>query len=112
MCKIRKLDVRAWINDELGQGLAASSVHRHFRTLRRVLTVAVEHELLTRSPCVGLSGPRVEATEMRFLNAGEVRRVAEELPQQFRTLIYTAAYTGMLIWRSPAVPAGQAGNRL
>ncbi|MEA2827706.1 MAG: hypothetical protein QOG43_2145 [Actinomycetota bacterium] len=95
MCKIRKLDVRAWINDELGEGLAASSVHRHFRTLRRVLNVAVEHELLARSPCVGLSGPRVEATEMRFLNAEEVRRVAEELPQQFRTLVYTAAYTGM-----------------
>ena len=95
MCKIRKLDVRAWINDELGQGLAASSVHRHFRTLRRVLNVAVGHELLARSPCVGLSGPRVEATEMRFLNAEEVRRVAEELPPQFRTLVYTAAYTGM-----------------
>ena len=32
---------------------------------------------------------------MRFLNAEEVRRVAEELPQQFRTLVYTAVYTGM-----------------
>jgi len=78
MCRIRKLDVRAWINDELGEGLATSSVHRHFRTLRRVLNVAVEHELLDRSPCVGLSGPRAEATEMRFLNAGEVQRVAED----------------------------------
>ena len=59
-----------------------------------MLNVAVEHELLARSPCVGLSGPRVDATEMRFLNAGEVQRVAEELPPQFRTLAYTAAYTG------------------
>ncbi len=60
-----------------------------------MLNVAVEHELLARSPCASLSGPKVEATEMRFLTAEEVQRLAEEISPQFRTLVYTAAYTGM-----------------
>ena len=95
MCRIRKIDVRSWINEELAAGLASSSVHRHFRTLRRVLNVAVEHELLARSPCAGLSGPKVETTERRFLTAGEVQHLAEEITPQFRTLVFAAAYTGM-----------------
>ena len=95
MNRIHKIDIRCWINDELVAGLAPSSVHRHFRTLRRVLNVAVEQELLARSPCTGLSGPKVRPTEMRFLNAEEVHRVAEAMTPQFRTLVYAAAYTGM-----------------
>jgi integrase len=95
MNRIRKLDIRAWINDELTAGVAPSSVHRHFRTLRRVLNVAVDYELSARSPCTGIPGPRVPAKEMRFLTAGQVMDVAEAIHPRFSTLVYTAAYTGM-----------------
>ncbi|HWC68768.1 MAG TPA: site-specific integrase, partial [Acidimicrobiales bacterium] len=30
-------EIEIWLNDELAKGLAPSSVHRHYRTLRRVL---------------------------------------------------------------------------
>ena len=95
MGRIRKIDIREWINDELAAGIAPSSVHRHFRTLRRVLNVAVEHDLLAASPCAGVKGPKVEATEMRFLDAFEVQLLAESIGRPFRILVYTAAYTGM-----------------
>lgn len=31
-------EIENWLNDELAAGVASSSVHRHYRTLRRMLT--------------------------------------------------------------------------
>ena len=92
---IRPVDIRLWLADELTAGIAPSSVHRHFRVLRRVLNVAVATELLQRSPCDGVKAPAVPATEMRFLTAPEVSRLAEAITPAFRALVYTAAYSGL-----------------
>src|SRR6202034_4145473 len=37
-------EIENWLNDEIEGGIAPSSVHRHYRTLRRVLQVAVEKQ--------------------------------------------------------------------
>jgi hypothetical protein len=52
--RVRPLDVRSWLADELAAGIAPTSVHRHFCTLRRLLRVAVESDLLVKSPCAGI----------------------------------------------------------
>jgi integrase len=93
--RIRPLDVRSWLADELAAGIAPTSVHRHFCTLRRLLRVAVESDLLVKSPCAGVKPPPVEPVEMRFLTAAEVHRLAEEMHPHFRVLVYTAAYAGL-----------------
>ena len=95
LSRITPLDVRAWIAEELATGLAPSSVHRHFRTLRRVLNVAVESELIAKSPCVGVKPPAMESPEMKFLTAAEVQELAEAIGPQFRVLIFVAAYAGL-----------------
>ena len=92
---IRPVDIRLWLADERKAGIAPSSVHRHFRVLRRVLNVAVATELLQRSPCDGVKAPSVPATEMRCLTAAEVSRLAESITPAFRALVYTAAYSGL-----------------
>ena len=92
--QLKPFDIRAWLADELAAGLAPSSVHRHYRVLRRVLQVAVDNELIARSPCAGVKPPAVPSREMRFLTAVEVRAVAEAISPQYRTLVYTAAFTG------------------
>ena len=95
LARIRSLDVRSWLADELAAGIAPTSVHRHFCTLRRLLRVAVETDLLVKSPCAGVKPPPVEPVEMRFLTAAEVHRLAEEMHPHFRVLVYTAAYAGL-----------------
>jgi hypothetical protein len=35
-------EIENWLNDEIDAGIAPSSVHRHYRTLRRVLQVAIQ----------------------------------------------------------------------
>jgi integrase len=57
--------------------------------------VAVETDLLMKSPCAGIKPPSVEPVEMRFLTAAEVHRPAEEMHPHFRVLVYTAASAGL-----------------
>lgn len=35
-------EIENWLNDEVAAGIAPSSVHRHYRTFRRMLQVAVD----------------------------------------------------------------------
>ena len=49
--------IENWLNDELEAGIAASSVHRHYRTLRRVLQVAVDKQKLLANPCDRVEPP-------------------------------------------------------
>ena len=95
LTRLSPLDIRAWLAEELAEGRAASSVHRHYRTLRRVLQVAVETDMLAKNPCAAVQPPQVPTTEMRFLTAAEVADLAEATSPWYRTFIYTAAYTGL-----------------
>jgi site-specific recombinase XerC len=95
LSSIRPLDIREWIGEELASGIAPSSVHRHFRTLRRVLNVAVQHELLAKSPCAGVKGPSVPDEEMRFLNANQLHTLANAMPENLSALVLTAGYAGL-----------------
>ncbi len=50
-------EIENWLNDEIAAGLAPSSVHRHYRTLRRMLQVAVEKEKISSNRATGSSPP-------------------------------------------------------
>ena len=95
LSRLSPLDIRAWLAEELAGGRAPSSVHRHYRTLRRVLQVAVETDMLAKNPCAAVQPPQVPTTEMRFLTAAEVGDLAEATSPWYQTFIYTAAYTGL-----------------
>ena len=93
--RITRADIKRWIGQELASGLAASSVDRHFRTLRLVLNGAVDDELLLKSPCRGVRGPAIPHQEMRFLSHQEVHRLVDAMPDRYRAMILTAAYAGL-----------------
>ncbi|MGH9079117.1 MAG: tyrosine-type recombinase/integrase [Acidimicrobiales bacterium] len=95
LSRLSALEIRAWLAEEIAGGRAPSSVHRHYRTLRRVLEVAMETEMLAKNPCSAVQPPAVPATEMRFLSAAEVTDLAEAAGPWYATFIYTAAYTGL-----------------
>lgn len=44
-------EIENWLNDEIDAGLAPSSVHRHYRTLRRMLQVAVGGKVSAEEGC-------------------------------------------------------------
>lgn len=95
LARITAVEVRSWLADELEAGIAPSSVHRHYRTLRRVLQVAVESDLLAKNPCAAVKPPRIPPTEMHFLTAAQVTQLAEAMTEHWQPLVYTAAYAGL-----------------
>ena len=88
-------EIENWLNDEIAGGIAPSSVHRHYRVLRRVLQVAVEKEKLVSNPCDRVQPPRVPAREMMFLTWEEAVDLAEAINERYRALIYLAVDSGM-----------------
>jgi len=88
-------EIEAWLLDEIADGLAPSSVHRHYRTLRRVLQVAVEKERIPSNPCDRVQPPRVPKREMAFLTWDQSVDLAEAVTDRYRALIYLAVDSGM-----------------
>ncbi|MFN0026841.1 MAG: tyrosine-type recombinase/integrase [Acidimicrobiales bacterium] len=88
-------EIENWLNDEIDAGLAPSSVHRHYRTLRRLLQVAVEKQKILANPCDRVDPPRVPKREMAFLDWDQALRLAEAHHERFRALIYVAVDSGM-----------------
>jgi integrase len=88
-------EIENWLNDELEAGIAASSVHRHYRTLRRVLQVAVDKQRILANPCDRVEPPRVPKREMVFLDWEQAVALAEAHSERFQALIYLAVDSGM-----------------
>ena len=88
-------EIENWLNDEIAAGIAPSSVHRHYRTLRRVLQLAVEKEKILANPCDRVEPPRVPKREMLFLTWEEAVDLAEAINPRYRALIYLAVDSGM-----------------
>ena len=88
-------EIENWLNDELAAGLAPSSVHRHYRTLRRVLPVAVQKQRLLTNPCDRVDPPKIAAPRDGVPRLGQAVRLAEAHSERFRSLIYLAVDSGM-----------------
>jgi len=88
-------EIENWLNDEIDAGIAASSVMRHYRTLRRMLQVAVDKQKIIANPCDRVETPKVPTKEMVFLDWDEVVTLADAHHERFRTLILFAVETGM-----------------
>jgi site-specific recombinase XerD len=85
--RLRRLDgdvIAGFLADELAAGLAPSTVHRHYRTIRRMCQVAVTRGRMARNPCDAVTPPRVEHTEMRFLTVAEIDSLRTEMPERYR----------------------------
>jgi integrase len=93
--EITRRDVRAFVEAIAEQ--RPYWANRVFELLRRVFSWAVEHELLTASPCVGLKKPGGEKPRDRVLSSDEIRSVWAALDgggifgEALRLLFLTAA---------------------
>ena len=93
--------LRAWVSgltNKIGRHrrpLALGSVSQAYRTLNRVLSAAVDNELLGRNPLGGVKPPRVETKPMRFLSHDEVATLAATIDTRYRALVLVASYGGL-----------------
>ena len=88
-------EIEKWLLDEIDGGLAPSSVHRHYRTMRRMFQVAVEKKKILSNPCERVHPPKVPKTEMTFLTWEQSIMLAEAHSERFQAMIYLAVDSGM-----------------
>lgn len=94
---LRRLDVDiidAFLDELLARPLAGSTVHRQYRTIRRMCAVAVTRRRIAVNPCGQVTPPRVSHEEMRFLTVAEVDALAENISERYRAWVLLAAYCG------------------
>jgi integrase len=77
------------------EGLSPLTIRKAHGLLSQILKAAVRNRMLTSNPAEGASLPRVERKEMLYLSPDQVQRLTAAVPDEYETLIYTLAYTGV-----------------
>lgn len=104
LARLTRDDIDAFLTDRARAGHAPSSIHRYWRTLRRLCNVAVESDELVRSPMRKVRAPFVPRTEMRFLSADRLEALAEaawtrdkdgKLLVSYRAMVLVAGWGGL-----------------
>jgi integrase len=95
---IRPTDVRKWLASMTRSGSAPGTIRNAYRVLTPILNQAVEDGCIKASPCAPLRRkdlPQSKASEMLFLTAGQVTKLADAMPDHWGVVIHFAARTGM-----------------
>jgi integrase len=96
-------DVRAFLAGMKRDGVSDATLSAAHRLLRRILAVAVDEGRIGRNPAARLGIPQPERREPRFLTAGEVAAIADEVPPRYRALLFLLAYGGLRIGEAVAL---------
>jgi integrase len=103
MSTITPEDIQGWLSRLQGAGTGQATVSAAYRTLRAVLKRALASRHLTWDPTMAVEAPPPPERGMRFLDAGEVARLADAAPERYRALIYLLVYGGLRIGEAAAL---------
>jgi integrase len=114
LTKLRPTDVQAFVAS-LAREVGPRTTRSVYGVLRAALNAAVNAELLPRSPARGIKLPQVPRTEVVTLRAADLHRLAAELPQRWRPMVYVAGACGLRFSEVAGLRVGRvdaAGHRL
>ncbi|MGH8924014.1 MAG: tyrosine-type recombinase/integrase [Acidimicrobiia bacterium] len=92
---VDRMAVEEWVADLQGRGLGASGVRQARQVLNSMMQLAVETGYLVVNPAAGVKTRRQPETEMLFLTAEEVERLASVIREPYSTLVHLLAYGGL-----------------
>jgi integrase len=110
--RLHDVMISDFLSGELEDGMAASSVHRHYRTLHRMLEVAVLSGRLSTNPCGRVTPPRLDRTEMHFLTLEEVLVLADAIAPQTRKGDRPSRYRAWVLMAALGGPRWSEGRGL
>jgi integrase len=76
-------------------GLAPASVRKVHRVMSQMLAYAVKDGRLAVNPAAGVTLPRVQQPEKRFLTHEQVADLADACGPEYRLMVLFLAYTGV-----------------
>jgi integrase len=104
---IDQAEVRRFIAELAEAGNKPGTIRNTFNVLRLVFGTAAGSGAIRVNPCTGVRMPRSPKTEMLFLTAEDVLTLASAITEQFRTLVTSAAYTGLRAGEIGALRVGR-----
>jgi integrase len=91
---VHPTDIQEWVARLDADGYSPATIRKAYQLLGRIFSDAVQAGLIVRSPCLTITLPRVESSEMRFLSPDEIGHLADTIDPRFRAMVLTVAYTG------------------
>lgn len=100
LARIEHQQVRAWLARLTtpkpdGAGLAPASAAKALQVLRKCLAGAVRARRIPHDPTEGITPPKVEHQEMRFLDPDEIATLADAIDPRYRSFVLVGAYGGL-----------------
>lgn len=92
---VDRMAVEEWMADLQASGLGPSGVRQARQVLNSMLTLAVDAGYLAANPVDGVRNPRLPETQMLFIDASQVNRLASSIREPYGTLVYLLAYGGL-----------------
>ncbi len=93
--KIDPIQVQEWVAELDESGLSNARMRASYQLLSASLKGAVESGYLGRSPCVGVSIPRIPKRQKLYLSESEVELLANAIRFPYSVLVYVLAYGGL-----------------
>jgi integrase len=96
VARIQKMDVQSWVRSlSEDKALAPRTVRECYRIMSGIMAEAVDHRIITETPCRRISLPRIENVERRFLTAVQVDALADAMDERYSAFVYVGAYLGL-----------------
>jgi integrase len=92
---IKSSDLRHLVNTWNKNGLAPSTIRRHKAILSAIFNMAIDDDIIHKSPVRRLATPRVEKSEGRALTSEESQRLLAAIDPNYFPLIYIMITTGI-----------------
>ena len=93
--RLAPADIDQYLTEQQGRRLAASTVHRHYRTIHRALAVAVDRGLIAKNPAKKVKPPKLERREITILTVEQIDALADNISPRYRAWVFIAAYGGL-----------------
>ncbi len=93
--RITNAMVREWVSTLLSLGLSAATTRKAVFALRQCLAAAIADERIQINPAIVVPLPTERQKAPRYLSQGEVERLVDEMPRQYRSLVLVGAYAGL-----------------
>ena len=95
LATIRRQDIQRYITKRSGDEVSAHTIQKELNTLKHLLSLAVEWEIIPYNPANKLKSPRVPAGRVRYLQPTELIVLIEACLDWLRPIVAIAASTGM-----------------
>jgi integrase len=92
---IDPLDVETFVAELTDTGLSPSRTRQAHQLLSMIFKAAVRSRRIAFNPAEGISLPRANTRQMKFLDSDEGARLAEAIPDRYAAWAYVASYGGL-----------------